>query len=177
MTPLSKSCTYTTLHYTPLSFSLLLDKNDTSNRIQNTTVLLLLHLIEIMKGLIIIIIKKEKRKGRKTHTHTNKANRLIHGSSHTLSWLFSFFSFLLLLFIVSDVCFCSLRSSLLCDFPFWRYGRSAIIHLSSQQAPFKSLLREHVTATTPTNRKKQAPPNLKPRFNPTTLPSSTPMPT
>jgi len=62
-------------------------------------------------------------------------------------------------------------------YPFEDYGRSAIIHLSSQQAPFKSLLREHVTATTPTNRKKQAPPNLKPRFNPTTLPSSTPMPT
>jgi len=62
---------------------------------------------------------------------TRKPNRLIHGSSHTSLDFLSFFSFLLLLFIFSYVCFFLLWSSPLCDFPFSRYSMEPIPPLPS----------------------------------------------
>lgn len=68
----------------------------------------------------------------------------------TISWLFSIFSFLLLLFIVSDVCFCLLWSSPTLWLSFSKISQqrsrssiSAIIYLSINQPSltlFKTLL-------------------------------------
>jgi len=59
---------------------------------------------------------------------TRKPNRLIHGSSHTSLDFLKIFSFLLLLFIFSYVCFFLLWSSPLCDFPFSRYSIEPTLH-------------------------------------------------